>query len=91
MALSLGKDVCVRQSQAMKNRRDQQDTLVNFNKLCLVLMGEEDELCPLDRHECMVALLSQATFVEVANAGHLPTLEQPAATNAALKQWMTQQ
>jgi pimeloyl-ACP methyl ester carboxylesterase len=91
MALSLGKGVFVRQSHALKNRRDQQDTLVNFNKPCLVLMGEEDELCPLDRHECMVALIPQATFVKIANAGHLPTLEQPAATNAALKQWMTQQ
>ena len=75
----------------MKQLRDQQNTLVTFNNLCLVLMGEEDELCPLDRHECMVALLSQATFVKIANAGHLPTLEQPAATNAALKQWMTKQ
>ena len=90
MALNLGKDVFVRQSQALKNRRDQQDTLARFNKSCLVLMGEEDELCPLDRHECMVALLSQVTFVQIANAGHLPTLEQPAATNAALIQWMTQ-
>ena len=90
MALSLGKDIFVRQSQALKNRRDQQDTLASFNKPCLVLMGEEDELCPLDRHECMVTLLSQVTFVQIANAGHIPTLEQPAAVNAALKQWMVQ-
>ena len=90
MALSLGKDIFVRQSQALKNRRDQQDMLASFNKPCLVLMGEEDELCPLDRHECMVTLLSQVTFVQIANAGHIPTLEQPAAVNAALKQWMVQ-
>ena len=53
-------------------------------------MGEEDELCPIDRHECMVALLPQVAFVKIANAGHIPTLEKPAATNAALKQWMVQ-
>jgi pimeloyl-ACP methyl ester carboxylesterase len=90
MALTLGKDAFVRQSLALQNRHDQQATLASFNKPCLVLMGEEDELCPLDRHECMVALLSQVIFVKIHNAGHIPTLEQPAATNAALKQWMAQ-
>ena len=90
MGLTLGKDVFIRQSQALKKRRDQQATLANFNKPCLVLMGSEDKLCPLDRHECMVALLSQVAFVKIANAGHIPTLEKPAATNAALKQWMVQ-
>jgi len=90
MALTLGKDVFVRQSLALKYRLDQQATLARFNKPCLVLMGEEDELCPLDRHERMVSLLFQVAFVNIPNAGHIPTLEQPAAVNAALKQWMVQ-
>ena len=91
MGLALGKDVFARQSLALKNRIDQQTTLANFDKPCLVLMGEEDELCPLDRHERMAALLSQVAFVKITNAGHIPTLEQPAAVNAALQQWMIQQ
>ena len=90
MGLTLGKDVFIRQSLALQTRHDQKVTLANFNKPCLVLMGEEDELCPIDRHECMVALLPQVAFVKIANAGHIPTLEKPAATNAALKQWMAQ-
>ena len=90
MGLTLGKDVFIRQSLALQTRHDQKVTLANFNKPCLVLMGEEDELCPIDRHECMVALLPQVAFVKIANAGHIPTLEKPAATNAALKQWMVQ-
>jgi pimeloyl-ACP methyl ester carboxylesterase len=90
MGLTLGKDVFIRQSLALQTRHDQKVTLTNFNKPCLVLMGEEDELCPIDRHECMVALLPQVAFVKIANAGHIPTLEKPAATNAALKQWMVQ-
>ena len=90
MGLTLGEDVFVRQSLALKDRRDQQKPLASFNKPSLVLMGEKDELCPLDRHECMVSLLSQVAFVKIANAGHIPTLEQPAAVNAALKQWMVQ-
>ena len=90
MGLTLGKDVFIRQSLALQTRHDQKVTLANFNKPCLVLMGEEDELCPIDRHERMVALLPQVAFVKIANAGHIPTLEKPAATNAALKQWMVQ-
>ena len=88
MALDLGEEVFVRQSLALKNRRDQRETLALFDKPCLVLMGEADEICPLERHECMVALLSNVAFVKIHNAGHIPTLEQPAATNAALRQWM---
>lgn len=88
MALKLGSNVFIRQSLALKNRADQQATLASFDKLCLVLMGTEDELCPLDRHQAMVALLAQVSFVEIAHAGHIPTLEQPAATTAALRQWM---
>ena len=90
MALSQGEDVFVRQSLALKNRHDQQETLALFDKPCLVLMGEADEICPLEKHECMVTLLSNVTFVKIHNAGHIPTLEQPAATNAALRQWMVQ-
>ena len=90
MALDLGEEVFVRQSLALKNRRDQRETLALFDKPCLVLMGEADEICPLERHECMVALLSNVVFVKIHNAGHIPTLEQPAATNAALRQWMVQ-
>jgi pimeloyl-ACP methyl ester carboxylesterase len=29
-------------------------------------------------------------FVKIHNAAHIPTLEQPAATSAALRQWMVQ-
>ena len=89
MGLTLGKEAFIRQSLALKNRRDQQDTLANFHKPCLILMGEEDELCPLDRHLCMLSLLPQSTFISIPKAGHIPPLEQPKATSAALTQWMT--
>ena len=91
MGLTLGKEAFIRQSLALKNRRDQQDTLANFHKPCLILMGEEDELCPLDRHLCMLSLLPQSTFISIPKAGHIPPLEQPKATSAALTQWMTKQ
>ena len=90
MALSQGEDVFVRQSLALKSRCDQRETLARFDKPCLVVMGEADEICPLEQHECMVTLLSNVAFVKIHNAAHIPTLEQPAATSAALRQWMVQ-
>jgi len=88
MALTLGEGVFVRQSRALQSRPDQQASLARVAVPSLVLMGEQDQLCPLDRHQLMHQLLPQSRLVIIAEAGHLPTLEQPAATNAALKQWL---
>ena len=51
--------------------------LAAFGGPALVLMGEEDRLCPRDRHELMARLMPQAELVVVPGAGHLPPLERP--------------
>lgn len=88
MALQLGPDVFVRQSQALSKRPAQMDTLAAFGGPALVLVGESDILCPLDRHTQMAGLLKGSTLEIIQNAGHLTVLEQPAATNAALARWL---
>ena len=88
MALGLGAEVFARQSRALADRPDQQDTLRAYRGPALVLMGEEDRLCPRDRHELMHALIPGARLAIVAGAGHLPTLEKPRETTAELVQWL---
>ncbi|WP_420332669.1 alpha/beta fold hydrolase [Roseibium sp.] len=88
MAMDLGPDVFERQSRALQTRPDQQQTLKSVNVPTLVLMGREDRLCPLDRHELLHALIAGSTFKIIEGAGHLPTLEQPEAVNAAFKTWL---
>jgi pimeloyl-ACP methyl ester carboxylesterase len=88
MALDLGPDVFERQSRALQSRPDQQDTLKTVNVPTLILMGEEDRLCPRDRHDLMHSLVEGSTLEIVEGAGHLPTLEQPDAVNRALKTWL---
>lgn len=88
MALDLGPEVFERQSRALASRRDQQETLRRYNGPALVLMGREDRLCPRDRHVLMHALLSRSRLEIVAGAGHLPTLERPEETSAALSRWL---
>lgn len=88
MALDLGPEVFARQSRALATRRDQQATLEAFRGPALVLMGEDDRLCPRERHELMHALISGSRLAVIEGAGHLPTLEQPDATTAALRRWL---
>ncbi len=89
MALSLGSDVFCNQSIALRDRPDQQTGLAAYRGPALVLMGAQDRLCPRDRHERMHALLVGSRFTVIENAGHLPPLEQPAATREALVSWLS--
>lgn len=88
MALSLGPDVFARQSRALRDRVDRQATLAAFRGPALVLMGAEDRLCPRDRHDLMHALMPQSRLVIIEGAGHLPTLERPIETTAAMSRWL---
>lgn len=88
MALSLGPEVFARQSRALRDRPDQQATLAAFTGPALVLMGAEDRLCPLDRHELMHKLMPQSRLVILPGAGHLPPLERPQETTSALRDWL---
>jgi pimeloyl-ACP methyl ester carboxylesterase len=88
MALKLGPDAFVNQSIALRNRPDQTETLRAYKGPALVLCGKQDRLCPVERHELMHALLANSHLEIVENAGHLPTLEQPKITTAALARWL---
>jgi pimeloyl-ACP methyl ester carboxylesterase len=88
MALSLGPQVFANQSRALRDRPDQQATLAAFKGPALVLMGAEDKLCPLDRHQLMHDLIPQSRLHIIAHAAHLPPLEQPEATARALRDWL---
>ncbi|MEZ5535617.1 MAG: alpha/beta fold hydrolase [Thiolinea sp.] len=90
MAESLGPEVFIRQSLALMNRPDQQDTLRKVEIPTLILCGENDSLCPLERHELMQQLIANSQLTLIPGAGHLPTLEQPELTNEALMQWLKQ-
>ena len=91
MAEDLGPDVFLRQSRALRDRRDQTDTLRKFSGPALVLCGREDVPCPVHRHEFMHALMPTSELVIVEGAGHLPTLEQPEKTTTALRRWFSRE
>lgn len=88
MALGLGPEVFARQSEALRDRPDRQAVLAAFEGPALVLMGEHDRLCPLERHELMHGLLQGSRLAVVPGAGHLPPLEAPEETAAHLRRWL---
>lgn len=88
MALDLGPEIFIRQSIALRDRPDQSETLRGFDGPALVLCGRHDALCPVARHELMAGLLTGATLAIIEGAGHMPTLEKPKETNAALERWL---
>ncbi len=88
MALALGEGTFVRQSRALQRRPDQQKTLRQIRMPALVLCGEHDALTLPRRHEFMATLIPYATLRIIEESGHVPTLEAPEATNAALREWL---
>jgi len=88
MAMDLGPEVFLNQSEALATRPDQQDNLKLVNVPSLILCGKEDRLCPLDRHVLLAQLIPGARLEVIDEAGHLPTLEQPEATTTALRIWL---
>jgi pimeloyl-ACP methyl ester carboxylesterase len=88
MAEALGANVFTKQSRALQQRRDQCDTLRGIDMPTLILCGEHDALCPLERHAMMCDLISGARLAVIAGAGHLPVLEQPERTNKEIKLWL---
>lgn len=88
MCHDVGAEAYVRQQRAILTRADSRPLLGSIQCPALVLVGEQDELTPPSLSEEMAAGIPGARLVKVPHCGHLSTLEQPEAVNAALAEWM---
>ena len=89
MAEDTGVDAFLRQQRAIMARPDARPGLGAIRVPTLVLVGEGDELTPPALSQEIAAGIPGARLVTVPDSGHLSTLEQPAAVNAALVEWMS--
>ena len=89
MALSLADEALIAQSLALRDRRDQTETLKSVRCSTLILHGTEDKLCPPERHQLMKDLIPHAELVAVDGAGHLQPIETPEEVIAHLYKWLT--
>jgi len=88
MARALGPLVFQRQSRALQRRQDQQSTLRRIQVPTLIMCGARDALVPIKRQQFLADMIQGATLSVVDDAGHVPMLDQPDATRAALDAWL---
>ncbi len=89
MAADTGVEAFARQQKALIGRIDSRASLANIKCPTLVLVGDGDILTPPNLSQEIAAAIPGARLVTVPNCGHLSTLEQPDAVNAALAEWLT--
>lgn len=89
MALSLGPDVFVRQSEALRTRSDLTYVLAGFAGPVFLACGAEDRLCPPIWHERWAGLARRSELHVIDGAGHMLPLEQPERLAASLLDWLS--
>lgn len=88
MANRVGRDAFLRQQAAILGRPDSRPLLPGLRMPVLVGVGAEDILTPPHLAEEMASLIPGARLAVIADAGHLPPMEQPAAVVALLRDWL---
>jgi pimeloyl-ACP methyl ester carboxylesterase len=88
MIARAGEEQFAAQIRALLARPDRTDLLSKLRMPVLVLCGREDAWAPLSRHQEMARRISGSHLVEVADSGHMSTMERPEAVTAALLAWL---
>jgi YbgC/YbaW family acyl-CoA thioester hydrolase len=75
---------------ALRDRPDSTPLLSTLGDLpTLVLVGADDQITPPPRAAAMAAAIPGSRFVTIPGAGHLSTIEEPAATTEALRTFLS--
>jgi pimeloyl-ACP methyl ester carboxylesterase len=85
MALQLGPEAFIAQSEALMMRRSYEDVLDAIECPTLVLTGADDQLCPPQISEAMSARIRGSRLRILKGCGHLSTLEDPDAVASELE------
>ncbi|MEO8545733.1 MAG: alpha/beta fold hydrolase [Burkholderiaceae bacterium] len=86
--LKAGAEQLIRQNRAIMARPDARPTLPGVACPALVMWGDSDQLTPPEANREIAALLPRAQAVELAQCGHMLTMEQPEQVNAHLLRWL---
>lgn len=86
--LAAGAEQLIRQNRAVIERPDARTHLPKVGCPTLVLCGENDALTPPECAREIAALVPGAELQLLPCCGHMLTMEQPAAVNAALLAWL---
>lgn len=76
------------QITALLGRPDAAALLPSITCPTLVLTGREDWWSPPEQHALIAAAIAGAQLTVVEHCGHMSTMEQPDAVNAAMQRWL---
>jgi len=65
-------------TQAIRDRKDHEETLKNFSGPCAIIMGEADTAVPLALGHKQAALIAQGNLITYPEVGHLAMYENTA-------------
>jgi 3-oxoadipate enol-lactonase len=88
MMLSTSPRSIAAAQRGMAERPDMTDSLGQIACATLVVVGAEDASSPPSEMRAMAQAIPSSQFVEIREAGHLTPLENPAAVNAALAEFL---
>jgi len=88
MAAEVGVEGFVRQQLANIGRPDSRPGLGAIRCPTLVLVGDSDEITPLDRATEIASAIDGARLVTIPESGHSSTIEQPEFVTAALLEFL---
>ncbi len=74
--------------RAMAARPDSTPLLATIDVLALVIVGSADELTPPPEAHALSAGIAGSRLVEIPGAGHLSNLDNPAAFNTAVDEFL---
>ncbi len=77
-----------RQAVAMLVRGDLRADARTIDTPTLVLCGSDDGVTPPAGNRALAAVMANARYCEIGNAGHASYIEQPAAFNAAVREFL---
>jgi len=77
------------QADALASRPDRWNDLARITCPTLLLWGVHDQFAPAQDALRMAGLIPHARYVEIADCGHLPTLEAPEEVIDAARHWLS--
>ena len=89
MAERVGQDAFVRQQTAILGRPDSRPLLAQIRVPTLIAVGDSDPLTPPAEARVMHEGIADSQLHVFDDCAHLPPLEWPEATSAALRAWLT--
>ena len=88
MARRLGAETFLRQHATLFGRQDRRGDLARIECPTLLTWGREDAFSEVGHASLMASRIPNADLVVFGECGHLPTLEQPAATTKVARAWL---